>query len=310
MKSSPRSSLAALSGPLACAFSIFLLSSSIAVAATCPSGLGPRETPTADFVVNANGTVSHIVTGLMWKQCSEGLSGSACGTGSAIKLTWANALIGAKDSNFAGYADWRVPSKAELESIIDASCHSPAINDTVFPNTPAGDGAWTSTTNADFPRDAFLVFFTTGNSGLGGVHKPNPKFVRLVRIGQSFDALAQCNLDVNGDGLTTADKDGVLLLRYLLGFRGAALIAGIPVTAARGSADDVANFIGLASKYDVFGRTTPSATPTQDGVVLTRLMLQIPDNGLLDGVPVPSGATNMSAGAVRAAVNLRCGTTF
>ena len=35
--------------------------------AACRTDLGPSATPSADFTVNANGTVLHASTGLMWK---------------------------------------------------------------------------------------------------------------------------------------------------------------------------------------------------------------------------------------------------
>jgi hypothetical protein len=278
-----------------------------AIAATCPVNLGARETPTAAFTVNANGTVTHATTGLTWAQCTDGLSGSACTTGSAnLYQQWVGALAAAKDSNFAGFTDWRLPSKRELESIIDRSCFSPTANDAVFPNVAVEH--WTSTTDVSFPAQAWVVSFYDGTTT--SASKGDYYAVRLVRGGQAFDRLASCNLDLNGDGMTTADKDGVLLLRYLLGFRGAALIAGVPIAPVRGNATDVASFIGLVGKYDVFGRPAPTAVAALDGLVLTRLMLLVSDSALLNGVTVPPGSTYGNAADVRNAVNLKCGTSF
>jgi hypothetical protein len=277
------------------------------VAATCPANFGARETPTAAFTVNGNGTVTHATTGLTWAQCTDGLSGSACTIGSAnLYQQWAGALTAARDSNFAGFTDWRLPSKRELESIIDRTCYSPTANDTVFPNFAVDH--WTSTTDALSPSQAWAVSFydgTTTSASKGFFYA-----VRLVRGGDAFDRLATCNLDLNGDGNTTADKDGVLLLRYLLGFRGAALIAGVPIAPVRGNATDVASFIGLVGKYDVFGRPAPAAVAGLDGLVLTRLMLLVSDFALLNGITVPPGSTYSNAADVRNAVNLRCGTSF
>jgi len=159
-----------------------------AVAATCPGTLGPSETPTADFTVHGDGTVTHTPTGLMWKQCNEGLSGTSCATGTASYMTWDAALAAARNSNFAGYTDWRLPNKQELDSVVDRSCHSPLINDQVFPGT-IEDWTWTSTTVAAYPAYAWVVDFrrilsadaVNKSGGIGAV--------RLVRGGQSFDAL-------------------------------------------------------------------------------------------------------------------------
>lgn len=45
--------------------------------ATCPGTVGASSTPDSDFMVNANGTVVHNTTELMWKRCNEGLTGLA-----------------------------------------------------------------------------------------------------------------------------------------------------------------------------------------------------------------------------------------
>ncbi len=191
---------------------------------------------------------------------------------------------------------------------MDDTCASPSINSTVFPAT-VSDYTWTSTTYAADPTDAWVVSFLDVDTSAD--FKSRDHYVaRLVRSGQSFDALATCNLELNGNGQTTADQDGVLLLRFLLGFRGAALVAGVPINAVRGNAEDMANFIGWAGKYDVFGRPIPTALATTDGVVLLRLMTGVPDDALLIGVVVPSGASFATGGTVRANVNAKCGTQF
>lgn len=159
-----------------------------AYAATCPGNLGATTTPTSDFVVNANGTVNHTPTGLMWKQCNESLTGTTCATGAASFQDWPAALATARSSTFAGYTDWRLPNKQELESLVDNTCHSPAINDTVFPATVA-NWTWTSTTYNDFPAYAWIVYFNDGNS-VADVKSNGNGAVRLVRGGQSFDPLA------------------------------------------------------------------------------------------------------------------------
>jgi pimeloyl-ACP methyl ester carboxylesterase len=118
-----------------------------------------------------------------------------------------------------------------------------------------------------------------------------------------------CNLDVNGDGATSAEFDGVLLLRHLLGFRDAGLVSGIPLGTLRPTQTDVTSFLANVAQFDVFGRA--SGTPAlSDGIVLARLMRNIDDQSLLRGIPVPGSATNQNASSVRAFVNQRCGTAF
>jgi len=143
------------------------------------------STPTADFVDHGNGTVTHIKTGLMWKQCSEGLSGAGCATGTATVYTWQGALQAAQTLNgaggFAGFTDWRVPNIKELNSIVENQCTLPSINATIFPAT-VSSWYWSASPYAGIATDAWDVFFGSGYD-LASFKSSNSD-VRLVRGGQ------------------------------------------------------------------------------------------------------------------------------
>ncbi len=185
------------------------LASGTALAVTCPPNVGATATPTSDFSINVDGTVTHLPTGLMWKQCSEGLSGTSCG-GFPTRTSWTNALNLAKASTFASYTDWRLPNKQELESLIDASCASPSINDIVFPNTNVA-AVWSSTTVLALPAQAWAVEFNYGNSQPSG--KAFSNVVRLVRGGATVDGLA--NLPTAPLAVTAAAGNGQLTLNFM-----------------------------------------------------------------------------------------------
>ena len=117
-------------------------------------------------------------------------------------------------------------------------------------------------------------------------------------------------LDVDGDGASTA-KDALLLLRYLLGYRGNALVAGVTLGAGRPDAASVETFLsGALSEFDLLGRTTPIPTAMQDGLILTRLMLGVPDTALLTGISLPAGTQFNSATLIRGNVNAVFGTSY
>ena len=168
--------------------------------------------------------------------------------------------------------------------------------------TATGSGAISGTLSGSCTLAATVQTQTLScNENRGGTSVP---------LSWTLSCPVGCSLDVNGDGTVTADKDGVLISRYLLGFRGAGLIANVPLGAARADAASVETFIGTGAQFDVFGRPVPVPTATQDSLVLIRLMLGLPDTALLGGITLPSGALFGSGSAVRANVNARCGTAY
>ncbi|MFC1795733.1 DUF1566 domain-containing protein [Pseudomonadota bacterium] len=153
---------------------------SASAAQVCPNGI-PQTTPTADFTNHGDGTLTHKVTGRMWKQCVEGLSGVGCASGTVSKFTWQEALQRANVHSFAGYDDWRLPNIKELSSIIERSCYDPAINLSVFPNGPSSS-VWSGSPYADDTNDAWGVLFNGGYDVLR--LRTDSYSVRLVRGGQ------------------------------------------------------------------------------------------------------------------------------
>ena len=119
-------------------------------AQVCQTDSIAATTPDTQLLDNGDGTVSDGKSGLMWKQCSEGQSGSDCAVGSTTGFSWQGVLQQAQTVNasgFAGYSDWRVPTIKELSSLVEWQCVEPAINLTRFPNTPNSD-YWSSTATA------------------------------------------------------------------------------------------------------------------------------------------------------------------
>lgn len=144
--------------------SLFLLLSTSAVAQTCLESLAPT-TPSSNFTDNLDGTVSDKKLGLMWMRCSIGQTWSQ-GTclGDATELSWQEALNIAHGYEYANQLGWRVPNVKELATITEGQCVRPAINETLFPNTPADD-YWTSTPSVtDSQRAWVIAFFNSSNS--------------------------------------------------------------------------------------------------------------------------------------------------
>lgn len=116
-------------------------------ASICRSNI-TASAPDTRFIDNGNGTVTDTVTGLMWKQCAEGLSGSDCTDGELAEFSWQEALESAEALIFAGHDDWRLPNIKELQSLVEQRCYAPAINARVFRNFNDGFSSFWSSTPA------------------------------------------------------------------------------------------------------------------------------------------------------------------
>lgn len=141
----------------------------------------PFSTPSSDFTIYDNGTVTHNTTGLMWMRCSIGQTwqGERC-TGVASDFTWQQALTQG-GTNYAGYSDWRLPNKNELASIVELRCYNPSINNAIFPDT-WGYGFWSSSPNASNSYGAWSVHFSDGDVDYN--KSDYGYYVRLVRARQ------------------------------------------------------------------------------------------------------------------------------
>jgi hypothetical protein len=131
-----------------------------------------------------NGTVTDKKTTLMWKRCPEGLSGSSCLTGTAAEYTYKTAIERAdalENKSFATYSDWRLPNIKELRSLAAYDRYRPAINRTLFPNTP-NSYFWSSSPYAYYNYAAWVLDFDYGDDYY--YHRSNYIYVRLVRGGQ------------------------------------------------------------------------------------------------------------------------------
>jgi hypothetical protein len=112
----------------------------------------------------------------------------------------------------------------------------------------------------------------------------------------------ECRFDVNGDGPYTAEVDGVILLRYLMGIRGAPLTAGFTLTGDRTTASAVEAY--LASQiYDVRGTTPTNPKATRDGMVITRYLRDAGATAMVSG----TGIASADAAAVYERVKGWCG---
>ena len=158
-------------------FSVSLIYSPWLAAQQCNPN-GHPSTPSQRFADHGDGTITDQESGLMWKKCLEGQQGSQC-FGKPQLYSWNLANQQAttnQQEHFAGFSEWRLPTLAELKSIVETQCTHPAVNLNIFPATPSA-GLWSS--ENDDTNNAWSLDFSKGNAF--SVVKAGGKYVRLVR---------------------------------------------------------------------------------------------------------------------------------
>lgn len=167
--------------------------------AACPQSLTGQDGDSSDLprarsftgpiqhsIFTSDYTTADNVTGLVWKACSEGLSGATCASGSAGTYTLspdtatpvcAGLNVANSGAGYAGRKDWRLPSIQELATLIYQTNGPPAIDSTYFPAT-ATNNYWSTTANAQSSTSGWLVSFQWGY--VEPSTKGSPYYVRCV----------------------------------------------------------------------------------------------------------------------------------
>ncbi len=110
-----------------------------------------------------------------------------------------------------------------------------------------------------------------------------------------------CRLDVNDDQSLNAEVDGILILRYLLGFRGNSLIAGLTLAGNRTSVQDIQTFLA-AQNLDVRHLSPAATTAARDGLVILRHMQLQNAAAMVAATDIPA----VNADAVKARIAAWC----
>ena len=138
-----------------------------------------NTTPDSRYTVSSdNTTVVDSITGLMWQRCVLGRSGADCSLGTSNDSNWSTAVAAAQASTVGGFTDWRLPNIQEYRSLNALDRRSPAINTTIFPNTPNSE-SWTSTPNIGTSNSSQYVGESNSSTSTGS--RNSSRIVRLVR---------------------------------------------------------------------------------------------------------------------------------
>jgi hypothetical protein len=143
------------------------------------------------LVDNGDGTVSDLNTGLTWEK--KGWDGGPHDFTAQLSWTAAFDFVAALNAGaFAGYRDWRLPNKRELQTIMDAGEVDPCVGAAFDSDCEPGctplecscthtAGYWTSTSYAGDGEFAWYLSFGGGFENIG--FKGEGTYVRVVRGG-------------------------------------------------------------------------------------------------------------------------------
>ncbi|MEI6415206.1 MAG: DUF1566 domain-containing protein, partial [Pseudomonadota bacterium] len=182
--------------------------------------------------------------------CGGTLSGNQCNTSAYVNAVNTGGLCGIRD--------WRLPTSKELQGIVLADAHSPAIDTHYFPNTRSG-AYWSATPD---PFDASLASMAWSICFDRGLSMVNPKTdlngIRLVHGAPSANTLAALvhsasshdTFADNGDGTVTHTSTGLMWAQCSDGQSGPACANGTPTAMTWAKALSAAKDSRLAGHDD------------------------------------------------------------
>ena len=135
-----------------------------------------------DLTMLSQPVVIDRLTGLKWQGCVAGVEGTGCTKGTALVLSFNEALQHCETSTWGGIDSWRVPSVTEAFSSTRHAKGWPALDASVFPGVPDNTFIRTSTTVRKDPSSAWLLSVHDGaiTAGLMAETKTAPLLVRCV----------------------------------------------------------------------------------------------------------------------------------
>jgi hypothetical protein len=139
------------------------------------------QTPAARFLkLNAAGG-KQSDDAPTWSAVEDTRTGLIWSTAESKPMAWTKALTYPKTLDLLGFADWRLPTRMELLSLVDLTKYSPAIDTTYFPDCQ-NDWYWSSDPLASLPGGYWLVGFNEGYSSCA--YQSVEGLVRAVRSRQ------------------------------------------------------------------------------------------------------------------------------
>lgn len=218
-----------------------------------------RQSPPPLFQDNSNGTVTDMVTGLMWQKGDDQNDSGGC--------NWQEALEYCESLDLAGHKDWRLPNIRELESIVDWSRYRMNI-DPVF-DCRGYPGYWSGSTYTDraytdrSDRAWFVEFDwgfvgTSPNSSSWEPKSSHSYYVRCVRRGECTSSSLSVSIQ-NTSNNFTVNKGELVIIK-------AKVTDNCGVLVSRGQTQVLATFSNGDPQLELFDDGTHHDEDSDDGI--------------------------------------------
>ncbi len=238
--------------------------------------------PTQDSTYTNDYTTLDNSTGLIWKTCPQGKSGSTCALGSIQSLVndgtandatnhaiyGCNALNSANSGNgYANLKNWRLPTIQELATIVHIGVSNPSTTMAAFPGT-ANNNYWSMTIDQTNTAKAWTINFSNGDIDSA-----------MRNTSYNFQCVASQNISEfhsytdNGDGTVKDNGTGLVWQKCGVGQTNDATCSGGAGQNTWVTMINYCNSLSLASKTwrlpnrnEIFSITdfTKSTSPTLD----------------------------------------------
>lgn len=259
----------------------------LATLGPCPGGLAGQDGEVQAGIArrytdNGDGTITDGVTGLMWEKLGDDDSIHDRDHGYLREGAHLNKVARLNRKTFAGYSDWRVPNRRELESLVDAGRVAPAIDPIFDHDCIAGCSVLECSCTASGPyrSSTYQPFYVGGRA-------------EQVDVDFSDGAVRFVGDPTGGSPLLDAAFQHVRAVRG--GNAPATTIANLPPVAGNTDVKIPISMVGGCLPISFFGKDP-------DSTVVYLEIVTFPEHGFFDlyefpGAPVPETTANGQIGA-------------
>ncbi|HMV78892.1 MAG TPA: DUF1566 domain-containing protein [Leptospiraceae bacterium] len=207
------------------------------------------QTSTVNTIYPNDYITKNTLTGIVWKTCAEGKSGSTCATGTASSLNYAGAVAACSALNtvnggagYAGLKNWRLPTGQEFVQVQNYNTASVYWDTTYFPGAANSD-LWAS--NILLPSGTFGTVIDSSFNGVPTVQAASSSYAVRCVSGSPFPAPSLAD---NGDGTILDKRTGLIWQKCAYGQANDATCSTVPTPITWANALLTCSSLSLAGK--------------------------------------------------------------